>query len=143
MKIFLLFLLTAMVVTAAPYLSKSDESKLQHVILEEIIQSTKDLKDLLKADLFVQKVIISEDCTRPNFCKAGKILGMYRAEELGLKQTDWLLPRKLVAYTRDCVVTTKSTSIIKFADDAVVMGRITDNDETAYLEKIRHLENWS
>ncbi|KAG7324448.1 hypothetical protein KOW79_012464 [Hemibagrus wyckioides] len=101
MKIFLPFLLNAIAVTAVPYLSKSDESKLQHVILEEIIQSTKDLKDTLKADLFVPKVIINEDCTRPNFCKAGKILGMYRAEELGLKQKDWLLPRKLVAYTRD------------------------------------------
>ncbi|KAK3521431.1 hypothetical protein QTP70_004457 [Hemibagrus guttatus] len=41
----------------------------------------------------------------------------------------------------DCVATTNSTTIIKFADDTVVVGLISDN-ETAYLEEIRNLENW-
>lgn len=35
-----------------------------------------------------------------NFCKAGNILSAYKAEELGLQEKAWLLPRKLVAYTR-------------------------------------------
>ncbi|KAK3541037.1 hypothetical protein QTP86_012356 [Hemibagrus guttatus] len=32
--------------------------------------------------------------------------------------------------------------IIKFADDTVLVGLISDNNETAYLEEIRNLENW-
>ncbi|KAK1803230.1 hypothetical protein P4O66_021232, partial [Electrophorus voltai] len=28
------------------------------------------------------------------------------------------------------------------ADDTIVMGLISDNDERAYLEEIKHLENW-
>ncbi|KAK1792065.1 hypothetical protein P4O66_001844 [Electrophorus voltai] len=38
--------------------------------------------------------------------------------------------------------TSSSTIIVKFADDTVVMGLISDNDERAYLEEIKHLENW-
>ncbi|KAK1789992.1 hypothetical protein P4O66_002307 [Electrophorus voltai] len=35
-----------------------------------------------------------------------------------------------------------SNLIVKFADDTVVVGLISDNDERAYLEEIKHLENW-
>ena len=35
-----------------------------------------------------------------------------------------------------------SNTIIKFADDATVVGLITDNDETAYREEIRDLAVW-
>ncbi|KAK3520362.1 hypothetical protein QTP70_023831, partial [Hemibagrus guttatus] len=45
-------------------------------------------------------------------------------------------------YTYDCVATTNSTTIIRFADDTVVVGLISDNNEMAYLEKITNLENW-
>ncbi|KAK3507985.1 hypothetical protein QTP70_009352 [Hemibagrus guttatus] len=38
--------------------------------------------------------------------------------------------------------TTNSTTVFKFADDTVVVGLISDNNETAYLEEIRNLENW-
>ncbi|KAK3526890.1 hypothetical protein QTP86_003604 [Hemibagrus guttatus] len=41
-------------------------------------------------------------------------------------------------YTYDCVATTN----IKFADDTVMVGLISDNNEMAYLEEIRNLENW-
>ncbi|KAK3571464.1 hypothetical protein QTP86_012089 [Hemibagrus guttatus] len=45
-------------------------------------------------------------------------------------------------YMYDCVATTNSTTVIKFADDTVVVGLISDNNETAYLEEIRNVENW-
>ncbi|KAK1796262.1 hypothetical protein P4O66_009331 [Electrophorus voltai] len=45
-------------------------------------------------------------------------------------------------YTYDCTATSSSTIIVKFADDTVVMGLISDNDQRAYLEEIKHLENW-
>ncbi len=35
-----------------------------------------------------------------------------------------------------------STSIIKFADDTVVLGLISNNDETAYLDEVERLTSW-
>ncbi len=35
-----------------------------------------------------------------------------------------------------------STSIVKFADDTVVLGLISNNDETAYLDEVERLTSW-
>ncbi len=35
-----------------------------------------------------------------------------------------------------------STSILKFADDTVVLGLISNNDETAYLDEVERLTSW-
>ncbi|KAK3543145.1 hypothetical protein QTP70_011947 [Hemibagrus guttatus] len=53
-----------------------------------------------------------------------------------------LSPLLYSLYMHDCVATNNSTTIIKFADDTVVIRLISDNNETAYLEEIRNLENW-
>ncbi|KAK3566605.1 hypothetical protein QTP86_001083 [Hemibagrus guttatus] len=53
-----------------------------------------------------------------------------------------LSPLLYSLYTYDCMATTNSTTIIKFADDTVVVRLISDNNDTAYLEEIRNLENW-
>ncbi len=36
-----------------------------------------------------------------------------------------------------------STSIVKFADDTVVLGLINNNDEAAYLDEVERLTSWS
>ncbi len=36
-----------------------------------------------------------------------------------------------------------STSIVKVADDTVVLGLISNNDETAYLDEVERLTSWS
>lgn len=41
-------------------------------------------------------------------------------------------------YTYECV----ASAIVKFADDMVMIGLISNNDKGAYLEKIKHLEDW-
>ncbi len=48
----------------------------------------------------------------------------------------------LSLYTHDCVSSHRSTSIIKFADDTVVLGLISNNDETAYLDEVERLTSW-
>ncbi|KAK3534961.1 hypothetical protein QTP70_002039 [Hemibagrus guttatus] len=45
-------------------------------------------------------------------------------------------------YTYDCVATSSSTNIIKFADDTSMVGLISNNKETVYLEEIENLETW-
>ncbi len=44
--------------------------------------------------------------------------------------------------THRTVSSHSSTSIIKFADDTVVLGPITNNDETAYLDEVERLTSW-
>ncbi len=45
-------------------------------------------------------------------------------------------------YTHDCTATHSSKVIVKFADDTMVIGLITDNDETAYREEVSTLTKW-
>jgi hypothetical protein len=45
-------------------------------------------------------------------------------------------------FTHDCMATHASNSIIKFADDTNIVGLITNNDETAYRQKVRALALW-
>ncbi len=60
----------------------------------------------------------------------------------GAPQGCVLSPLLYSLYSYDCVATSDSTTIIKFADDTVVVGLISDNDKRAYLQEIKRLENW-
>ena len=42
-------------------------------------------------------------------------------------------------YTHDCVARSSSNSIVKFADDTIVVGLISDNDEKDYLDEVADL----
>ncbi|KAK1795730.1 hypothetical protein P4O66_001212 [Electrophorus voltai] len=64
------------------------------------------------------------------------------------EKLDWSSPGCVLSplfyslYTYNCVATSSSTIIVKFADDTVVMALSLDNDEKAYLEEIKYLKNW-
>ncbi len=45
-------------------------------------------------------------------------------------------------YTHDCVCSHSSTSIVKFSNDTVVLGLISNNVETAYLGEVERLTLW-
>ncbi len=61
---------------------------------------------------------------------------------VGAPQGCVLSPLLYSLYTHDCVSSHSSTSIVKFADDTVVLGLISNNDETAYLGEIERLTSW-
>ncbi len=61
---------------------------------------------------------------------------------IGAPQGCVLSPMLYSLYTHDCVSSHSSTSIVKFADDTVVLGLISNNDETAYLDEVERLTSW-
>ncbi|KAK3547213.1 hypothetical protein QTP86_017580, partial [Hemibagrus guttatus] len=73
---------------------------------------------------------------RPQAVKMGRHVSASLTLSTGAPQGCVLSPLLYSLYTYDCVATTNSTTIIKFADDTVVVGLISDNNEMAYLEDI-------
>ncbi len=74
---------------------------------------------------------------RPQVVKVGQFTSNSITLNVGAPQGCVLSP--LLYYTHDCVSSHSSTSIIKFADDTVVLGLISNNDETAYLDEVERL----
>ncbi|KAK1800051.1 hypothetical protein P4O66_006559, partial [Electrophorus voltai] len=79
---------------------------------------------------------------RPQSVRVGNCVSSTLTLSTGAPQGCVPSPLLYSLYTYDCTATSSSTIIVKFADDTVVMGLISDNDERAYLEEIKHLENW-
>ena len=61
---------------------------------------------------------------------------------IGATQGCVLSPLLYSLFTHDCVATHAYNSIIKFADDTILVGLITNNDETDYREEVRALGEW-
>uniref|UniRef100_A0A4W4EES8 Reverse transcriptase domain-containing protein n=1 Tax=Electrophorus electricus TaxID=8005 RepID=A0A4W4EES8_ELEEL len=79
---------------------------------------------------------------RPQSVRVGNCASSTLILSTGAPQGCVLSPLLYSVYTYNCTATSSSNIIVKFADDTVIVGLISDNDERAYLEEIKHLENW-
>ncbi len=79
---------------------------------------------------------------RPQVVKFGQFTSNSITLNIAAPQGCVLSPLLYSLYTHDCVSTHSSPSIIKFADDTVVLGLINDNDEAAYLDEVERLTSW-
>ncbi len=79
---------------------------------------------------------------RPQVVKVVQFTSNSITLNVGAPQGCVLSPLLYSLYTHDCVSSHSSTSIIKFADDTVVLGLINNNDETAYLDEVERLTSW-
>ncbi len=79
---------------------------------------------------------------RPQVVKVGQFTSNSITLNVGAPQGCVLSPLLYSLYTHDCVSSDSSTSIIKFADDTVVLGLINNDDEAAYLEEVERLTSW-
>ncbi len=79
---------------------------------------------------------------RPQVVKVGQFTSNSITLNVGAPQGCVLSPLLYSLYTHDCVSSHSSTSIIKCADDTVVLGLISNNDETAYLDEVKRLTSW-
>ncbi len=78
----------------------------------------------------------------PQVVKMGQFTSNSITLIIGASQGCVLNPLLYSLYTHDCVSSHNSTSIVKFADDTVVLGLISNNDETAYLDEVERLTSW-
>ncbi len=79
---------------------------------------------------------------RPQVVKFGQFTSNSITLNIAAPQGCVLSPLLYSLYTHDCVSTHSSPSIIKFADDTVVLGLINNNDEAAYLDEVERLTSW-
>ncbi len=79
---------------------------------------------------------------RPQVVKMGQFTSNSITLNIGAPQGCVLRPLLYSLYTHNCVSSHSSTSIVKFADDTVVLGLINNNDETAYLDEAERLTSW-
>ncbi len=79
---------------------------------------------------------------RPQVVKVGQFISNSITLNVGAPQGCVLSPLLYSLYTHHCVSSHSSTSIIKFADDTVVLGLISNNDETANLDEVERLTSW-
>jgi gmma-aminobutyric acid receptor subunit gamma/cGMP-dependent protein kinase 2 len=79
---------------------------------------------------------------RPQVVRVGSNMSATLILNTGAPQGCVLRPLLYSLFTHDCVAKHDSNTIIKFAHYTTVIGLITDNDETAYMEKVRELAVW-
>ena len=79
---------------------------------------------------------------RPQVVRVGSHTSNTLILNTGSPQGCVLSPLLYSLYTHDCVARFSSNSIIKFADDTVVVGLISENNEKAYLEEVADLSLW-
>ncbi|KAI5609680.1 gastrula zinc finger protein XlCGF28.1-like [Silurus asotus] len=80
---------------------------------------------------------------RPQAVRVKKHTSSTLTLSTGAPQGCVLSPLLYSLYTYDCVASFNPTTIIKFADDTVVVCLISNNDETAYLQEFgKNLERW-
>ncbi len=72
---------------------------------------------------------------RPQVVKVGQFTSNSITLNIGAPQGCVLSPLLYSLYTHDCVSSHSSTSIVKFADDTVVLGLINNNDEVIGLRE--------
>ncbi len=77
--------------------------------------------------------------TRPQVVKDGQFTSNSITLNVGAPQGCVLSPLLYSLYKHDCVSSHSSTSIIKFADDTVVLGLINNEDEAAYLDEVERI----
>ncbi|KAI2657317.1 putative RNA-directed DNA polymerase from transposon BS [Labeo rohita] len=79
---------------------------------------------------------------RQQLVKLGKFSSSTHTISTGAPQGCVLSPLLFSLYTNDCTFKDPSVKLLKFADNATVIGLIQDGDESAYRQEVKELAVW-
>ena len=79
---------------------------------------------------------------RPQSVRIGNRTSASIITNIGTPQGCVLSPILYTLFTHDCVASHIDNTILKFADDTAVIGRITGGDEAAYRREVASLVSW-
>ena len=75
---------------------------------------------------------------RPQFVKLKNVRSDIIVTNTGAPQGCVLSPLLFSLYTNDCTSEYESCSVIKYADDTVIIGKITDGNESEYRSQVNN-----
>uniref|UniRef100_A0A3B3BRH8 Reverse transcriptase domain-containing protein n=1 Tax=Oryzias melastigma TaxID=30732 RepID=A0A3B3BRH8_ORYME len=79
---------------------------------------------------------------RPQSVRIGNRTSASITTNVGTPQGCVLSPILYTLFTHDCAASHQDNTILKFADDTAVIGRITGGDEAAYRREVASLVTW-
>ncbi len=79
---------------------------------------------------------------RPQKVRMGDLTSSTLILNTGTPQGYVLSPLLYSLFTNDCCPIHPTNTIVKFEDDPIIVGLISDNSETAYREEIQHFTEW-
>ena len=79
---------------------------------------------------------------RPQLVKFNNSISNVLVLNTGAPQGCVLSPILYSLFTNDCISSSESVKIAKFADDTTLVGLISNNDETVYRQEICNLTTW-
>ncbi len=79
---------------------------------------------------------------RQQLVRLGKYTSSTHTISTGAPQGCVLFPLLFSRYTNDCTAKDPSIKLLKFADDATLIGLIQDGDESAYRQEVKELAVW-
>lgn len=91
---------------------------------------------------YLIKWIYSYLTERPQFVRFNGIRSDVIVTNTGAPQGCVLSPILFTLYTNDCVSSSEGCTILKYADDTVIIGNISENNEAFYFQQVSSFVNW-
>ena len=91
---------------------------------------------------YIIKWIYSYLSTRPQYVKFHNTLSNIIITNTGAPQGCVLSPVLFTLYTNDCNSEYENCTILKYADDTVIIGNITNENEQFYLRQVETFVSW-